>query len=222
MFLLYLALFAVFVSGMTAYVLFPRWSVNRESFEPIYAESKRKSGESNAPSLPKSSCPNLLIRHGKYLMLYNGSMLVERFSSLEEYIEYMENNYASAQTNESNAAVDVHGNPVSAQRCPVLFLSPETTAQGEDLYMEHPDPYQSTSSKSESNPEIRAFDAHGYDADATQPAKKEPEPAVSDNPMATNWGGVIYSQQAIDTGKYDRRTVGKPTTEPGSGDIPVI
>ena len=150
-------------------------------------------------------------------------MLVERFSSLDDYIEYMESKYAAASV-AADSVVDVHGNPATARRCPVLFLTPETTAQGEDLYREQPDPYfsQSGSKGGGNGKDVRGFDSHGYDVDRLAPAKKEPDPAVSDNPMATNWGGVIYSQQAIDSGKYDRRTVGKPTTDPESGDIPVI
>ena len=44
--------------------------------------------------------------------------------------------------------------------------------------------------------------------DSTEKAK------VSDNPMDTNWGGVLFSQQAVESGKYVNREVGKPRMVP--------
>jgi hypothetical protein len=30
---------------------------------------------------------------------------------------------------------------------------------------------------------------------------------ISDNPMDPNWGGVLYTQKAVDSGKYDENIV---------------
>ena len=238
MFLFYLVLIGLVVTGAITYVFFPRWSIHRgggggifegfdprfEGFDSIFPErvgSEKRIGETAGPDLPGLSCPNLLIQHGTYLMLYRDSMLVERFSSLDEYIDYVDR---GADQEDSVSTVDAHGNPVEATRCPVLFLTPETTARGEDLYREQPDPYllrKGNGIKQESERHVGGFDAHGYEV-TKDLVTKDPIPAISDNPMATNWGGVIYSQQAIDSGKYDRRTVGKPTADPGTGDLPVI
>jgi hypothetical protein len=34
--------------------------------------------------------------------------------------------------------------------------------------------------------------------------------SVSDNPIDTNWGGVLYTQQSVDSGKYDDYNIYKP------------
>ena len=62
------------------------------------------------------------------------------------------------------------------------------------------------------------FDPHGYNIgqyseldaihDSTANAK------VSDNPMDSNWGGIYFSQAAVDSGKYANREVGKQTMIP--------
>lgn len=33
---------------------------------------------------------------------------------------------------------------------------------------------------------------------------------ISDNPMDTNWGGVLYTQQSVDSGKYAENNITKP------------
>lgn len=39
---------------------------------------------------------------------------------------------------------------------------------------------------------------------------------LSDNPMDTNWGGVMFTEKAVDSGKYEENTVVRPTyTNPG-------
>ena len=35
---------------------------------------------------------------------------------------------------------------------------------------------------------------------------------ISENPMDDNWGGVLYTQQAVDSGKYDENLVYRPNT----------
>lgn len=224
----------VLLTAIACYLVVPRWSL--ESFDPMFTESRRMSdtapsgvrrggngGESSA------SCPDMLIRHGRYLMLYSGTVLVNRFSSIDEYVAYTESQEQTASAIAVNGgAVDAQGNPVVRKRCPVLFLAQESTAQGEDVYREHPDPYLSGGGGGGGggggrDRDIPGFNAHGYDEDDAAPPPAPTDPmAVSVNPMDTNWGGVIYSQQAIDAGVYDRHTVGKPTTDPKDGDLPSV
>ena len=37
------------------------------------------------------------------------------------------------------------------------------------------------------------------------------EKKISDNPMDKNWAGITYTQQMVDSGKYEKRELTKPT-----------
>jgi hypothetical protein len=41
-------------------------------------------------------------------------------------------------------------------------------------------------------------------------AQKEENEPVSDNPMDPNWGGVLHTQQSVESGKYKGKEVTKP------------
>ena len=174
-------------------------------------------------------CPNMLVKSGNKLMLYFSNLPKSDvnpiiFDTLEEYSAFIE-----TQRKEG-------------LRCPILFLQEETNTQGEEVYRMRPNPYdlngggnvlpvqpQEPSQPVKINDASRSghtfnanlypgFDSHGtyvgvYTTldqihDSTQASK------LSDNPMDTNWGGVQYSQQAVDSGKYDDRIVGKPLMVP--------
>jgi hypothetical protein len=73
-------------------------------------------------------CPDLLIKKGKALLLYNTSKPMDEtnpipFNSLDEYIYYLE-----AQRKLGNT-------------CPILYLQEESNAQGEDVYRIRPSPF---------------------------------------------------------------------------------
>jgi hypothetical protein len=75
-----------------------------------------------------NNCPDLLIRKGNTLLLYNTSKPKDEtnpipFANLDEYIYYLE-----AQRKLGN-------------KCPVLYLQEETNAQGEDVYRVRPSPF---------------------------------------------------------------------------------
>jgi cbb3-type cytochrome oxidase subunit 3 len=75
-----------------------------------------------------SNCPDMLIKKGNALLLYNSSKPKDDtnpipFANLDEYIYYLE-----AQRKLGN-------------RCPVLYLQEETNAQGEDVYRVRPSPF---------------------------------------------------------------------------------
>jgi hypothetical protein len=58
------------------------------------------------------------------------------------------------------------------------------------------------------------FDSHGlYQGTYTEIDKIHDSTAangMSDNPLDPNWGGVLYTQQMVDSGKYDENTITKP------------
>ena len=59
------------------------------------------------------------------------------------------------------------------------------------------------------------FDPYGLQQGQYTPIDKihestQQNAAVSDNPMDTNWGGVLYTEKVVDSGKYKHREVEPP------------
>ena len=168
-------------------------------------------------------CPNVLLRRGNRLLLFN-TFLPENdtnplpFQNLDEYINYVE-----TQRNQG-------------YRCDVLYLQEENDAQGKDIYRIRPSPFslegglppqiqnpRPVMDASRDNPpynknQYNSFDPYNQDigvyTDLDKIHDSTRQTIVSDNPMDTNWGGVTHSQQMIDLGKYAENTVGKPTMVP--------
>lgn len=179
-----------------------------------------------------ANCPDLLIRQGNELMLYNSRIPVVKdmnplvFSNLDEYIDFTRN-----ERNKGN-------------NCPVLFLQHETDIQGKDVYRVRPNPFdlqpgltsQSATQLAQApirdrkpapvidantdHPPYNAGQYAGFDPlglsigvfttlDQVH-ASTENHGGLSDNPMDPNWGGVLYTQKQIQSGKYDERMVYKP------------
>jgi len=183
-----------------------------------------KSGDEIPPEKgPKSGCYNVLIRRGDKLLLYNTYQSQSdtnpmTFSNLDEYITFTEEQRKNGL------------------RCPILYLQEENNTQGEDVYRIRPNPLtlegglppvipnpSDVSDSSRDNPKFNqggyySFDAHGQDVGKYTVVDKihdsTTQVPISDNPMDANWGGVIHSQQMVDSGKYDNNTVGKPTMVP--------
>lgn len=192
--------------------------MNRENM--INMMQQGESLQQVPPSQHESSCPNILVRSGNNLHLLNttkprGPSNPLVFESLEKYLEFL-------KTQRKNGI-----------RCPILFLQEENNAQGETVYRMRPGPMNMNPGTpiqpvevldgSRDRPPFNenhfaGFDPHGQHIgqfteidkihESTQTAK------VSDNPMDTNWGGVIFSQSAVDSGKYENRQVGKPDMVP--------
>jgi hypothetical protein len=80
-------------------------------------------GNSLAKSTPDASCPNLLVKKGNQLLLYNKNapeqfgVNPKIFNDMDEYIYYV-------KSERSNTGVD----------CPILYLQQESNAQGEDVF----------------------------------------------------------------------------------------
>jgi hypothetical protein len=173
-----------------------------------------------------AECPDILVQRGTSLHLYNSKKpYVEGknpvvFKNLEEYSAYLK---------------------TQKQSCPILFLQRENNAQNCDVYRVRPSPYNPFAGvpansallkpyNGEVINEIDAsrengynqnmypgFDPHGLnigrmtESDVIHQSTEKAE--ISDNPMDSNWGGVLYTQRKIDDGKYVEREV-TPTNYP--------
>jgi len=180
-------------------------------------------------------CPDILIRKGGSLLLYNSKdpkAEVIPFYNIDEYINYLEIQRRAGS------------------RCPVLFLQYETTAQGTDVYRMRPSPFDMqggvppnidpTLFQPDFDPaQIRSiggnpveildasrdngynqnmyagFDPYGLHVgqrteldvvhESTSVGKES-----SENPMDHNWGGVQVTENAVRSGAYADRYVSKP------------
>ena len=173
-------------------------------------------------------CPDVLIKQGSQLMLIHSKLPKSEsnpiyFETLDDYTMYVEDQRKRGL------------------RCPILFLQKENNAQGENVYRMRESPTElnggfpivpvqtpslepvkiadATRSGNYFNKDMYpGFDSHGtyigvYTTldkihDYTESGK------ISDNPMDTNWGGVLHSQAAVESGKYEDRVVGKPLMVP--------
>jgi len=172
--------------------------------------------EENTPA-----CPNMLLKKGNQLMLLFTNLPKSEsnpliFNTLEEYAAFVETQRAEGI------------------RCPVLFLQEETNTQGDDVYRMRPNPLQmngggqilpvkpgpvqiddaSRSGNIFNANQYPGFDSHGtyigVYTNLDQIHDSTEKNKLSDNPMDPNWGGITYSQAAVDSGKYDDNIVGKP------------
>ena len=174
-----------------------------------------------------SGCPDLLIQKGDRLLLYNTKKPIDDtnpipFLNLDEYIFYL-----GQQRKQGNS-------------CPVLYLQQESNTQGEDVYRIRPSPFDgqgglpSITGLPEENVRnaitkvldatqdhppynmgnYSSFDPYGQyvgvytNVDAVHDSTKTPP--NSDNPMDPNWAGVEYTQQSVESGKYDENNIFKP------------
>jgi hypothetical protein len=193
--------------------------------------------ESNAADTTGNECPDLLIKSGNALLLYNSKMEEKPgvnplpFYNLDEYINYLEIQRKKGI------------------RCPVLFLQEENNTQGQTVYRIRPDVFNQQGGLPNTRPvyynqfktlvddvNVKAipyddatidnppwnignytgFDPRGQfigqyttlDAlhDSTYKGK-----SISENPMDHNWGGVLYTKDAVDSGKYAENEVVPPS-----------
>jgi hypothetical protein len=170
-------------------------------------------------------CPDLLIRKGNTLLLYNTKSKEDPlpFYNLDEYINYLEIQRRAGKT------------------CPVLFLQYESSAQGKDIYRMRPSPFDLQGgtppnidptvfgglSSIDGNP-IQVLDATrdgeynqgmyaGFDPYGLHVGQRteldvvhESTEKTGENPMDFNWGGVQVTENAVRSGKYADRYVSKP------------
>jgi hypothetical protein len=178
-----------------------------------------------------AKCPNVLIRNGNVLLLYNSTNthdeLPIQFNSLDEYTAYYEQQKAMGSN------------------CPVLYLQQENDVQGNDVYRARPSPYDTQGGmppitvgtpvnqltgnvpmtfppaapiidSDRTQGKFNANNYPGFDPMGLQQGvfSKLDEVhystgtnGISDNPMDPNWGGVEFSQAAVESGKYVENNV---------------
>ena len=169
----------------------------------------------NTQSPAPEGCPDLLIQRGPSFFLYNTKLPITQgtnpmiFNSLEEYSKF----YNSKQSG-----------------CPPLFLQQENNSQGSDIYRIRPSPFNPFAGIPSSSPLVQSYDGkvvkeldasreNGYNqnmypgfdpdnmyigriTDVDKVHDSTQNAPMSDNPMDHNWGGVLYTQGQVETGKY--------------------
>ena len=218
-----LYLFVIFtaITGLLFCITSPS-SFQFTPFEPFSTEMDMptEGGRDLVSDSVSYKCPTVLLQHDSQLMLYRDSYLIARFSSIDDYTAYMQRQYRDLTLAKRT---DLQGKQIPITPCPVLYLTPESSAQGQTVYRRNPDPaYQYKPIVNTSEPanatthDIKPFNAYSVGEGTSEAPPfingKIGDPRISDSAMDTNWGGAIYSQQMVDSGKYDRRTVGKPIT----------
>jgi len=188
------------------------------------------------------SCPNLLVQRGNVLMLYNTNKPIVDgenpipFFNLDEYINYLEIQksrgidcpilYLQQESNTQGEDVyrmrpspfDLQGGLPSMN---TLYQTPHDSkkiTKVVDANRQHP-PYNDDN--------YAGFDPYNMytgvytNIDAIHESTKIRK--ISDNPMDDNWAGVTYTQQMVDSGKYDENNITKPVlTQPKTTFFPTI
>ena len=179
--------------------------ITMENKEPMQLQPEPKSSKIN--------CPKVLIKKGEQLILYDDAdQEITSFNGLDEYIDYLKNERARGIS------------------CPVMFLQKENDTQGKDVYRLRPSIFNQQGGMTpvdiapiiDSSRKSSVYNVNNYpgfdplglqigvynklDAihDSTENTK------TSDNPMDTNWGGVEFTQEVVDSGRYEDSEVGKP------------
>lgn len=173
-----------------------------------------------------TGCPDLLVRRGASLLLYNTKTPDADpipFYNLDEYINYLD-------IQRKKGII-----------CPILFLQYETTTQGTEVYRMRPSPFDLQAGIPETaasaitqlggkpvkildasrdngpynQGQFAGFDPYGLhigeytDVDAIHDSTALGKSA-SENPMDYNWGGVQTTENAVRVGNYVDRYVSKP------------
>jgi hypothetical protein len=195
----------------------------------VYFDAPSEKKKEGLTTNISSSCPNMLVKKGNVLLLYNSNEPVGEknpipFFNLDEYINYLEIQKENGTD------------------CPVLFLQHENDAQGKNVYRIRPSPFdlegglptgttlsQHDIDKLDSAVKVidstrnnlpynenqyPGFDSHGQhvgeytELDAIHESTGTKK--ISDNPMDTNWAGTTYTQQMVESGKYEGNEIKKP------------
>ena len=184
----------------------------RDGFTNTLSEFESES-ESSSAAWTKPRCPNMLVQKGSAYYLFNSSLAFVpgvnpvQFDTLAQYDAFL--GWQKSQ--------GIH--------CPVLFLQQSYDTEGQRVYYQRPSPFDlqaglmpvSSSAVPPTSVQIMdttPFDSQDADAVTTMapiyapvPSAPEHPQLLSDNAMDDNWGGVAYTQRAIDSGKYDDNNV---------------
>lgn len=199
---------------------------------PTYQSGRiysNKEGLQNAEE-KTATCPNVLVRNGNVLLLYNSTNIHDelplQFNNLDEYIEHVKDqrekgmNCPILYLQKEN---DVQGKDVYRVRpspfaqsggADTITIDHDTEKKG----LSYPPPRRIIDSNDD-NPPFNANHYPGFDPYGLQIGEFTKLDAVhnstansklSDSPMDPNWGGVEFSQKAVDSGKYIENNVYPP------------
>jgi hypothetical protein len=202
-------LILVFLAGMYNYS-------NNDNSKQIKKQKTRRVRFSEGLQDKKARCPNMLVKKGNMLFLFNTTDPQDepplQFNNLEEYVAYLENQRAQGLI------------------CPILFLQQENDVQGNDVYRIRPSIFDqqggmypltvapiidsNRSSQKYNLNNYPGFDPYGLQTGVFNKLDEihfsTEKATLSDNPMDSNWGGVEFTQNSVESGKYDDNMVSKP------------
>ena len=222
-----LFLIIVFLSGIYA-IMNHKYPSKAENLETM----KNQNDNNN-----ENDCPDLLVQKGKILMLYNTKQPIVDgknpipFFNLDEYIHYLEiqrgkgiNCPVLFLQQENNAqGQDVYRmrpSPFELQGgLPTMAnINNQNIQSIQNADKNNMDVYKYLDASRQNPPynanQYNGFDPYGQDIgiytevdkihDSTEMNK------ISDNPMDSNWAGITYTQQMVDSGKYVDNYISKP------------
>lgn len=210
--LFFIFLLFVFILGFYLYVF--DFSIFKESM------TSQNENQKNI----ENQCPDMLVNNGNNLLLFNSKQPEIKginpiqFKNLDEYISYLDDQKKKGI------------------RCPILYLQLENDAQGKNVYRMRSGPFDQEGGiptvlvdkenpaevidSNRDHPPYNSGNYAGFDPmglhvgqytvldeihDSTENAS-----LISDNPQDPNWGGVLYTESAIRSGKYADRVVTRP------------
>lgn len=174
-------------------------------------KNQKEGDKDSKPNGDNDNCPDVMVQKGQQIVLYNTKKPDQApivLKNLDEYATYREKNPSSS--------------------CPILYLKQENNAQGQDVYRRiipgtgapgtfaEPIKVLDASRDNGYNTGMYAgFDPYGLHVGQFTEVDRihystEFDYKVSDNPMDTNWGGVLHTQSSVDSGKYDENNVEPP------------
>ena len=232
-FFLMFLLFTFALGGYVYSTMDLKYMIARSEGMETNEDGKKKDDE-----IPEG-CPDVLVQWGNVLYLYDSRNPLENdknpvvFNSLDEYGEHIK------KQNEAGKS------------CPVLFLQQENNAQGDNVYRMRPSPFNTQNGVPANSALLRPYDGRvinqrdasrdngynqnmypGFDPQGLYVGRNTEVDVVhysteqapkSDNPMDSNWGGILYTQAQVDSGKYVENEV-TPTNYPtpkGGVNLPI-
>lgn len=202
------------------------------------------SPSSSSPSTTEDECPDILMKRGETYHLYFSKqpeiagVNPKVFNNLGEYDAYQQDQQTNGKScpilfvqEEYNAQNEpvyrVHDQPNSGNASGAGWthsvLNPD---QPVPQHVQRTDASRAHAPYNQGN--FAGFDPYGQDVgkitDLDELAMKPETEEISDNPMDPNWGGVMYTQQLVDAGKYKDREVTRPNlyTPKGGQFIPML
>jgi hypothetical protein len=182
----------------------------------------------------ETPCPDLLVRRGNVLLLYNSKAeMIDGinplpFYNLDEYINYLEIERKKGRDcpvlflqHETTAQGDdvyrMRPNPFQLD-AGLMPLSAAAIAGKPQSRIPAPVVDSNRDYPPYNQGNYAGFDPHGLmigvynklDEVHDSTAKAPDGQSYSDNPMDPNWGGVLYTQGKVDSGKYDENNVNRP------------